>query len=478
MAVVDSGSMDASAAPGDLAIVLHSHMPYVEGFGTYPFGEEWLFDAFARSHLPVLEVADRVTVTITPVLADQLEAEGVAGRLTEFLRRYRLGAAEVDISEAGETLDAARAEASAFARSVELAEACDGDLLQPFRSAEESGRIELMTSSATHAVFPLIATSAGVRLQVDAGLRSHTRRFGRPAGFWLPECAIAPGLDEFLYERGLQYTCLDQSAVEPDGFALRPIECPSGCVGFTIDWPMVELVWGSDGYPADPSYLDFHRQSMNGTRLWDIGGDPYDPAGAREKAQAHAREFLRRVRERLEVYREANGHRGLCVFAIDTELLGHWWREGPWWLESVIADAESEGVNLVELSEALEAHRPEPRVVSTASWGEGKDLSTWGSTAVADMARAARRSELALVADALARSGQDRVSKRAARELLALQSSDWAFIDFRGQAGDYAFDRAVAHAESMLEAVESPESRSERLRNLAPDLSLAPLLEP
>ena len=478
MAEVESRRIDASAAPGDLAIVLHSHMPYVEGFGTYPFGEEWLFDAFARSHLPVLEVAERVTVTITPVLADQLEAEGVAGRLTEFLRRYRLGAAEVDVSEGGETLDAARAEASAFARSVDLAEACDGDLLQPFRSAQESERIELMTSSATHAVFPLIATSAGVRLQVDAGLRSHTRRFGRPSGFWLPECAIAPGLDEFLYERGLAYTCLDQSAVEPDGTALRPIECLSGCVGFTIDWPMVELVWGSEGYPADPTYLDFHRQSMNGTRLWDIGGSPYDPEAAREKAQSHAREFLRRVRERLEAHREANGRRGLCVFAIDTELLGHWWREGPWWLESVIAEAEAEGVNLIALSDALDEHQPEQREVSTASWGEGKDLSTWGSTAVADLARAARRSELALVADALARSGQDQVSKRAARELLALQSSDWAFIDFRGQAGDYAFDRAVAHAESMLEAVESPESRSERLRNLAPDLSLAPLLEP
>ena len=60
------------ATVGDLAIVLHSHMPYVEGFGTYPFGEEWLFDAFARSHLPVLEVAERVTRTVTPVLAEQL----------------------------------------------------------------------------------------------------------------------------------------------------------------------------------------------------------------------------------------------------------------------------------------------------------------------------------------------------------------------------------------------------------------------
>jgi 1,4-alpha-glucan branching enzyme len=453
-------------------------MPYVEGFGTYPFGEEWLFDAYARSHLPVLDLADRLTMTVTPVLADQLEADGVEGRLLEFLRRHRLGAAEIDVSEKGDTLVAAQSEAAAVARAVETIECCEGDLLQPFRAAQDEGRVELMTSAATHAVFPLLATKAGGRLQVDAGLRSHIRRFGRPAGFWLPECAVAPGLDELLAERGLLYTCLDQTRSEPDGAALRPILCPSGCVGFTIDWPMVDLVWGSDGYPADSVYLDFHRQSMNGTRLWDIGGDAYDPERAREQAVSHAAEFCRAVAERLSHLRSATGDRGLCVFAIDTELLGHWWREGPWWLEGVIASAESEGLDLLRLSEALEAHDPEAREIFTSSWGEGKDLSTWGSPAVADIARAARRSELALVARALASGADGPASERAARELLALQSSDWAFIDYRGQAGDYAFDRAVAHAQSLLEAVESPHMRSERLRNLAPDLSLAPLLEP
>src|SRR4029078_755269 len=70
---------------GDLAVVLHSHMPYVEGFGTYPFGEEWLVDAVGRSYLPVLEEAHDLTVTVTPVLADQLEAPGVAERLRSFL---------------------------------------------------------------------------------------------------------------------------------------------------------------------------------------------------------------------------------------------------------------------------------------------------------------------------------------------------------------------------------------------------------
>jgi 1,4-alpha-glucan branching enzyme len=84
---------------GDLAIVLHSHMPYVEGFGTYPFGEEWLFDAAIRSYLPLLEVARDLTLTVTPVLADQLEDPGLRARLREFLLEWRIGAAVADAGE-------------------------------------------------------------------------------------------------------------------------------------------------------------------------------------------------------------------------------------------------------------------------------------------------------------------------------------------------------------------------------------------
>ncbi|MGB7685278.1 MAG: hypothetical protein WBL45_05790, partial [Solirubrobacterales bacterium] len=87
---------------GDLAIVLHSHMPYVEGFGTYPFGEEWLFDAVIRSYLPVLEAARDLTMTVTPVLADQLEDAGVRRRLRDFLVEWRVGAAEADLVEVSE----------------------------------------------------------------------------------------------------------------------------------------------------------------------------------------------------------------------------------------------------------------------------------------------------------------------------------------------------------------------------------------
>ena len=155
---------------GDLAIVLHSHMPYVEGFGTYPFGEEWLFDAVIRSYLPVLEVAERVTMTVTPVLADQLEDAGTRERLREFLLRWRIGAAEADLGEVpAECREACAAELDRYRRALQLLDGAGGDPLRLFREAEEAGRVALASSAASHAVLPLLATRQGLRLQLQAG---------------------------------------------------------------------------------------------------------------------------------------------------------------------------------------------------------------------------------------------------------------------------------------------------------------------
>jgi 1,4-alpha-glucan branching enzyme len=468
----------AEGAAGDLAIVLHSHMPYVEGFGTWPFGEEWLFDAFARSHLPVLEAACDMTLTVTPVLADQLEDPGAAERMRDFVREHRLGAAERDAAEGPTELRAAaEAEAGIYRRSLARLEALGDRPLDAFAEASAADRVELMASAATHAVLPLLATVSGRRLQIDAGLRSHARRFGAARGFWLPECAYRPGLDRLLAERGLNWFCVDQSARESALEALTPIRSPAGPVAFPLDWDTVSLVWSTDGYPADPAYLEYHRQSVNGMRLWSVGGGPYDPDAARTRAASHAADFAAAVAARLREFGEREGRPGLVTFAIDTELLGAWWAEGPEWLRALADVAPEHGVRLVTLADALEGHEPDERPLHGSSWGDDKDLSTWDSPAVADLAWGARRLELRLLREL----GRGRLSpaaaRRAARELLAVQSSDWAFLDSKRQAGEYPFRRAVHHAEAMHEVIDSGQATDSRMRSLAPDLSLAPLFE-
>ena len=94
---------------GALALVLHSHMPYVEGFDTWPFGEEWLWEAVATVYLPLLGVLDGAPATLglTPVLCDQLEALGgeAGDRCLAFLREMRALVHDLDardLEEAGQ----------------------------------------------------------------------------------------------------------------------------------------------------------------------------------------------------------------------------------------------------------------------------------------------------------------------------------------------------------------------------------------
>jgi 1,4-alpha-glucan branching enzyme len=470
--------MRLEESPGDLAIVLHSHMPYVEGFGTYPFGEEWLFDAVIRSYLPVLEVAERLTMTVTPVLADQLEDGGVHERMRRFLVDWRIGSAAADAAEVpAECRAACAAEEARYRHALGLLDAHGGNPLRAFQRAVGEGRIALATSAATHAVLPLLATREGIRLQLDAGIRSHRRRFGWDGGFWLPECAYAPRLEWQLAEHGASWFCVDQSRHEQPFEAMAPIATEAGPVALPIDWEAIQWLWSLGGYPSDPAHAQFAGKSLRGIRIWKVGGGGYDPAAAEVAARRQAAEFLAATATRLREFSASRGRRGLLVFAIDAELLGHWWSEGAIWLREVLAGAEGAGVRLLTVPQALAEHEPVERPLRASTWGEEKDLRTWDSPAVADLAWGARRLELRFLR-ALSGGLRGNGAMRAARELLAAQSSDWAFLDKRGQAGDYAYQRAISHSEAALEAIDSPTIADPRMRALAPDLSLSPLLQP
>ncbi|MGI8726963.1 MAG: 1,4-alpha-glucan branching protein domain-containing protein, partial [Solirubrobacterales bacterium] len=331
---------------------------------------------------------------------------------------------------------------------------------------------------ATHAIFPLIATAAGRRLQLGTGLRSHRRRFGAASGFWLPEYAYEPGLETLLSEQGIDYFCVDQSAFGEPSDALRPIRAGSA-TALPLDWEAIQWLWSLDGYPSWPGYSDFHRETYRGGRPWTIGGDAYDPGAAARRAREQAGEFALAVAGRLGEHRARSGEPGLLTFAIDTELLGHWWWEGPQWLEAALAELPRHGVRPLKLAEAVAAHPGAERELQRSSWGESKDLRTWDSPEVSDLAWGARRLELRLLREVGAGRLVERARlERAARELLAVQASDWAFLDYRRQAGDYPFQRVLGHSRELFEAIESPQGPEPRLRSLAPDLSVAPLIEP
>jgi 1,4-alpha-glucan branching enzyme len=419
-------------------------MPYVEGFGTWPFGEEWLWEAVATSYLPLLDLLDdhpgRLTLSLTPVLADQLEAPGAMARCEAFLREVRPASHALDLRDEPDTRVRAELERSQ-ARYAVAADALGrrGDLIAALKPHAA------WTSSATHAVLPLLATDAGVRLQVRAGIASHRARFGGwEGGFWLPECAHAPWLHHLLEEAGVHATCVDWT----DLGISQPVRTPEGPLLVPIDREAIELVWSPGGYPSQPAYMDTHRLTERRHRAWAIGGDPYDPAAAAAQVRADAADFVARVAERP----------GLCVCAIDTELLGHWWSEGVDWLRAVLEAAESAGLAVEPLDAALRDVEagPAPAAVPVTTWGNPRDLSTWSGPRAGGLAWRQRAAELRVL-----RRG---ASDRALRELLALQSSDWAFLITTGTAGPYPLERFEGH-EVALQLQSEPE-----LRNLCPGL--------
>ena len=422
-----------------LSLVLHTHMPYVEGFGTWPFGEEWLWEAIATSYLPLLDVLDahpgRVTLSITPVLADQLEAPGALERCLKFLREVRPASHALDSREAP-----AEALAYSAARYAAAADALErrGDLIAAFAPHVS------WTSAATHAVLPLLATDAGVRLQLETGIASHRQRFGAwDGGFWLPECAHAPWLDELLEEAGVHATCVDWTDVLGSG-SRPPQRSEAGVLLVPLDRAAIDLVWHERGYPAHGDYRDSHRLTARAHAVWANDGQPYDPERGAARARRDARDFLSRVEDG-------------AVVAFDTELFGHHWHEGITFLEAVLEHGDVTPLDLAHPSAAPEA--------PPTSWGLARDLRTWSR---GELVWTQRSAELAaLGADA---------SPRALRELLALQSSDWAFLIENATAGDYPRERADSHRAAFATALAG--GSEDELRNLAPQLANWAFVQP
>jgi 1,4-alpha-glucan branching enzyme len=466
-----------SAAPGALAIVLHTHMPYVEGHGTWPFGEEWLWEAVATCYLPLLDVLDaapgRVTLSVTPVLGDQLEAPGALDRCAAFLREIRPESHRLDIAAADDrrVVAALGHSAGIYERAVAALDRGDAAAGGPAPGgvAARLAAHATWTSAATHAILPLLATAGGVRLQLETGIAAHRARCAAwGGGLWLPECAHASWLDPLLAEAGVRATCVDLTDVlgRGDPAQLRPLRSAAGPLLVPLDRELLELVWSADGYPSRGAYRDTHRLTEHRHQAWAVDGRPYDPERAADQARADAADFVAQAAARA-----AGG--GVCAVAFDTELLGLHWHEGVDWLAAVLAGAERAGLRIAALDELIDTVEPAPAPpLPVTSWGTPRDLTTWSGPAAGGLAWRQRAAELRALAAA------PDVPERALRELLALQSSDWAFLVTHGTAGGYPRDRAAAHEAAFHAALAAPREHPAELRNLAPFLAVRALAAP
>lgn len=483
---------------GYLLLVLHAHLPYVRHPEYKEFLEEdWLYEAITETYIPLIEMMDRfvnegvdfrLTMSITPPLASMLRDPLLQERyLHHIYKLIELSSREIERTRwepvfnrlAHHYHDRFRAAAKIFEKSY------DRDLTKAFRKFQDLGYLDVITCGATHGFFPnMDVVHKSVRAQVKVAKEHYEEVFGKPPrGIWLPECGYNPGDDKILKEFGIQYFFVDTHGIlhgvpRPKYGVFAPVFCPSGVAAFGRDIESSKQVWSSiEGYPGDYEYREFYRdvgfdldydyvrpylhndgiRTNTGIKYFRITGptedkQPYDIDRAREKAAGHAGNFLFNRERQIDYLYTRLGRKPIIVAPYDAELFGHWWHEGPQWIEFLIRKVcyDSDIVQLTTAGEYLKEN-PRNQVItpSFSSWGYKGYCEVWldGSNdwIYRHLHEVSERMQDLAHAYPNATGLIERALKQAARELLLAESSDWAFIMKTGTVVEYARKRTKQH---------------------------------
>ncbi len=376
----------------------------------------------------------------------------------------------------------------------------------PLLGTDESVRAQVRTAVATHQRH-LGSAPAGI-WSPECGYR--------PAGVWRYPVSAGPqaprnqefdriGIEQAFSESGLDFFFVDTHLVEESERTSNPPALSASLPAdsrtermthephrtlyqpYFVDGPSTQTlghattvfprdprsaiqIWsGESGYPADPNYLDFHKKRFpGGHRYWKVTGpgvdiadkQPYTPADAAERVQAHASHFVSLVYETLKPGLSDAIPPILCA-PFDAELFGHWWFEGAAWLEAVARaihqQASETGIELTSCADYLKSYpRAGVLALPEGSWGAEGGNQVWMNPETSWTYTHIYPAELATRAIATAGKwrGSDsgtRIVKQLCRELLLLEASDWQFLITTGAARDYAERRFLTHHDEFNE---------------------------
>jgi 1,4-alpha-glucan branching enzyme len=480
---------------GYLALLLHAHLPYVRHPEHAVFLEEnWLFEAITETYIPLLQAFERLqatqirfrlTLSLSPTLISMLQDELLQQRYLEHLQKQIDLAQQETLRKHADPRTQALAEHYLhwFQETARLyREHYQADLVQGFGALQRSGSLELITTAATHGFLPLLRTEPGaVRAQLAVAASNFLETFGRPApGIWLPECGYYPDLEEALAAQGFRYFVVDthgllNASERPWHGIAAPLACPNGVAAFARDPDSSRQVWSArEGYPGDPWYREFHRDLAfdrppeeledfllpdgspvhTGIKYFRVTHQgrykqPYEPARARERVGAHAEDFLSKRLAALRTLASRMERPPLLLAPYDAELFGHWWYEGPQWLEQLIRKIHRQDeVELISPFDYLQRHpKLQCAQPSASTWGELGYNAYWlnehNDWIYPHLHRSARRMEQLARQHAAEPVGSPthRALQQAGRSLLLAQASDWPFILKSGTSTVYAEQR-------------------------------------
>lgn len=500
---------------GYFSLILHAHLPFVR-HPEYPefLEEDWLYEAITEVYLPLIfifqslyesGVHPRLAMNVSPPLCEMLADPLLQDRYTRHLENLlELAIKELDRTrtDAPEFADAAKLYVDNLSASLSLWKDRYGrDLVRAFRELQDEGVIEIITCTATHGFVPLISTAEARRAQVQIAVANYKKHFGRqPRGIWLAECAYEPGIEELLKEAGIEYFISDTHAIlygdpRPKYGVHAPVACPNGTAVFARDVETSQQVWSSEvGYPGNDVYREFYRDigwdapieyllphlhadgarrhlglkyhRITGRDVPQQNKQPYSPAIAREQAARDASHFISERIKQAHVLRETfAGHPPLVVSPYDAELYGHWWFEGPQFIDFFFKKLhfDQNEIEAITPSDFLDAGIPIQKQQPTASsWGEAGYYKVWINEqnswmypfqhdAERKMTQYADRFSSLPYDEGLAAASADgvillnRILNQMARELLLAQSSDWAFQIYQGTTVQYSSQRFQSH---------------------------------
>ncbi|MEP9416704.1 glycoside hydrolase family 57 protein [Gordonia sp. VNQ95] len=477
---------DATPVPGQFTLVLHSHLPWLAHHGRWPVGEEWLYQSWAGSYLPVFDMLRRLaddglrdvmSLGITPVLAAQLDDPHCCASMYEWLADWQLRACEAAVSrEDTRRVLGTREYRSAAAAMRDFEQHWRHGASPMLRRVADSGVVEILGGPLAHPFAPLLDPRLR-RFSLSEGLADAHARWGRrPRGIWAPECAFAPGMEAEYAAAGVGHFMVDGPTLHGDTALARPVG-DTDVLAFGRDLQVSYRVWSpKSGYPGHGAYRDFHTYDhgtglkparVTGKKVPGHAKKPYDPQRADAVIDRHVDDFIAHIRRRLIDESARIGRPALVVAAFDTELFGHWWHEGPIWLERVLRRLPEAGVRVGTLAgAAADGFVGEPVDLPASSWGSGKDWRVWEGPQVSHLVQLnAEVTETALAAlDKLVvpGAGRNRVADQIVRETLLTVSSDWPFMVSKDTAAHYAVTRAHTHAHATREIVDAALSGRDR----------------
>jgi len=503
---------------GCWALVLHMHLPFVRHLEhAIALEEQWLFEAITSCYTQLLnmmwslerdKVDFRLTVSISPPLISMLSDPKLRDRYRVYLKELiELAEKELNHHRGGVFQATIENVLERLHNAKRVYESYEGDILRGFRDFQNTGKLEIIAVAGTHPILPFYMHYPEViRGHIQHSCRQYQRVFGCwPRGIWLPENAYCPGLDQYLAEAGIKWTLVNSTGISRGSTrawydTARPVITHHGVAVFGIDEETRAQVWSREsGYPGDGRYKEWYRdlgydagweylsdywkvanvRRNTSIKYYRITGKnvpghekaPYNPEWARQAVGEQAGQFVFYRGTQSNGLRDKHNIKPCTLSAYDAELFGHWWEEGPMWIEDIFRKMayDQAEVRPVTPSEFLsEQNRHQLLTPGMSTWGKKATFETWLDGRAfqpnAWIYRHLFRLSDKLIQLATERKADEgytwRAMNQAVRELMLAQSSDWPFLISMDQSVRYSEVRLIKHISRAKELLRQIEERN------------------